>query len=134
MASADTDLIARAKKDVAIWNINSFAEFYMQIYSKYEVDYHAACHKFQAERRRFFALLQSIPFLRVIPSEANYFLCEVLPPFTSHGLVATLLKHHNILLKDCSTKRAFDGRNYVRIAIRNRQDNERLVTALASIL
>ena len=134
MASADVELIARAKKDVAIWNINSFAEFYMQIFSKYEADYHVACEKFQAERRRFFGALQAIPFLRVIPSEANYFLCEVLPPFTSHGLVASLLKRHNILLKDCSTKRAFNGRNYVRIAIRNRQDNERLVTALASIL
>ena len=134
MASADVELMARAKKDVAIWNINSFAEFYMQIVSKYEADYHVACEKFQAERRRFFGALQAIPFLRVIPSEANYFLCEVLPPFTSHGLVASLLKRHNILLKDCSTKRAFNGRNYVRIAIRNRQDNERLVAALASIL
>ncbi len=133
MASADTNLIARAKKDVAIWNINSFAEFYMQIYSKYEVDYHAACHKFQAERRRFFALLQSIPFLRVIPSQANYFLCEVRSPYTSHGLVAAMLRRYNILLKDCSTKRAFDGRNYIRIAIRNHVDNDRLIAALRDV-
>ena len=54
----------------------------------------------QAERRRFFALLQSIPFLRVIPSQANYFLCEVLSPYTSHGLVAAMLRRYNILLKD----------------------------------
>ena len=118
---------------MAIWNINSFAEFYMQIYSKYEVDYHAACHKFQAERRRFFALLQSIPFLRVIPSQANYFLCEVLSPYTSHGLVAAMLRRYNILLKDCSTKRAFDGRNYIRIAIRNHVDNDRLIAALRDV-
>lgn len=130
MASADKELIARAKKDVAIWNINSFAEFYMQIYSKYEADYRVACEKFQAERRRFFGALQTIPYLRVVPSEANYFLCEVLPPFTSHGLVASMLKRHNVLLKDCATKRAFDGRNYIRIAIRNQEDNNRLIEAL----
>lgn len=132
MASADRELIDRAKKQVAIWNINSFAEFFMQIYSKYEADYRVACEKFQAERQRFFKNLQNIPYLRVIPSQANYFLCEVLAPHTSHGLVATLLKHHNILLKDCSTKRAFDGRNYVRIAIRNAADNDRLIKALTS--
>ena len=34
MASGDTEVIARMKKDVAIWNINSFGEFYMQIYEK----------------------------------------------------------------------------------------------------
>ena len=40
IASADHDMIGRLKKDVAIWNINSFGEFYMQIYSKYEKNYH----------------------------------------------------------------------------------------------
>lgn len=27
------------KKKVSIWNINSFAEFFMQIYPKYKEDY-----------------------------------------------------------------------------------------------
>ena len=38
LASGDQDLIAALKKDVAIWNINSFAEFYMQIEEKYKKD------------------------------------------------------------------------------------------------
>ncbi len=38
-ASGDTDLIDMLKKDVAIWNINSFGEFYMQIEEKYRKDY-----------------------------------------------------------------------------------------------
>jgi len=49
-ATADVDLIARMKKEVSIWNINSFAEFYLQIYGKYEKDYNVACDKFIAER------------------------------------------------------------------------------------
>ena len=36
LASGDTDMIAMLKKDVAIWNINSFGEFYMQIAEKYQ--------------------------------------------------------------------------------------------------
>lgn len=130
LASADTALVKRVKQDVAIWNLNSFAEFYMQISGKYEADYATACEKFRQERRRFLGDLQSVPYLRVLPSQANYFLCEVLPPFTSHGLAVSLLRHHNILLKDCSTKKGFDGRSFVRIAIRNRKDNEVLVQAL----
>ena len=41
-ASSDKALIARMKKEVSIWNINSFAEFYLQIYGKYENDYKRA--------------------------------------------------------------------------------------------
>ena len=130
LASSDINLIDAIKKDVAIWNLNSFAEFYMQIFSKYESDYHKACHKFAAERERFWKELNSISYLRVIPSQANYFLCEVLPPFTSHDLTVNLLNESNILIKDCSTKKAVGGRSYIRIAIRNREDNEILVKVL----
>ena len=42
MCSADVGLITRMKKAVSIWNINSFAEFFMQIFSKYEKDYKRA--------------------------------------------------------------------------------------------
>lgn len=133
MASADTELIAWMKKDVAIWNINSFAEFFMQIYSKYEKDYKVACTKFQQERATFKAELESIPFLRVIPSQANYFLCEVIERFSSHELAVKLLEEHNILIKDCSTKKVFNCRSYIRLAVRNREDNMRLIQSLRSL-
>ena len=42
LASSDVALIKWIKKDISIWNINSFAEFYMQIFGKYESDYLAA--------------------------------------------------------------------------------------------
>lgn len=130
LASSDINLIDAIKKDVSIWNLNSFAEFYMQIFSKYESDYHKACHKFAIERERFWKELNTISYLRAIPSQANYFLCEVLPPFTSHDLTVKLLNESNILIKDCSTKKAFGGRSYIRIAIRNREDNEMLIEVL----
>ena len=129
LASGDEALIEWMKKDVAIWNINSFAEFYMQIFGKYENDYRRACEKFIQERNRFFAALQAIPFLRVIPSQANYFLCEVKAPYTSAELTRCLLRK-NILIKDCSTKKVFGGKNYIRIAVRNKSDNDKLIEAL----
>jgi histidinol-phosphate/aromatic aminotransferase/cobyric acid decarboxylase-like protein len=112
LASADKQLISFIKKDVSIWNLNSFAEFFMQIYTKHESDYRKAAGKFMEERERFKGLLGKIPFIKVFDSQSNYFLCEVLPPFSSHELAVTLLKNHNILIKDCSTKKVFGGRNY----------------------
>ena len=133
MASADKELISFVKKDVSIWNLNSFAEFFMQIYTKHEGEYRKAALKFQKEREVFKEELMSVPFLRVFDSESNYFLCEVLPPYGSYGLAVRLLNEHNILIKDCSTKKVFAGRSYIRIAIRNREDNRRLIEALKSL-
>ena len=132
LASGDMDLIARLKKDVAIWNINSFGEFYMQIYEKYRNDYDRACAAFWTERSIFFNELSTIPYLQVYPSQANYFLCKVIDRFTSHGLALKLLQH-NILIKDCGAKKAFNGGNYIRIAIRDRKDNSFLVKTLNSL-
>lgn len=133
LASADKTLIAQMKQRVSIWNLNSFAEFYMQIYTKYERDYQKACARFVAERSDFEQKLRQIPFLRVMPSQANYFLCEVLSPFTANEVVIRVLKHFNILTRDCSSKSGLNGRQYMRIAVRDHADNTRLVEALKSL-
>ena len=131
LASADTELIARIKKEVSIWNLNSFAEFFMQIYNKHEKDYLKACEKFVAERDEFESRLRTVPFFRVMPSQANYFLCEILPPFTAKEIVIYMLRQHNILTRDCSGKPGLDPKKqYMRIAVRNHEDNTRLVDAL----
>lgn len=130
MATANVEMLSAIRKDLSIWNINSFAEFFMQIYSKYTSDYKAAAQKFRKERQRFFTALQEIPFLRVIPSQANYFLCEVLPPYNSHDITLSLLKQSDILIKDCSNKKGFNGKSYIRLAIRDRKDNNSLIEAL----
>ena len=131
LASADKALIARMKKEVSIWNLNSFAEFFMQIYNKHENDYQKACEKFVTERDSFECQLRTVPFLRVMPTQANYFLCEVLPPYTAKEIVIYMLRHHNILTRDCSLKPGLDpNKQYMRIAIRNHEDNTRLTNAL----
>lgn len=132
MASGDSELIARMKKEVAIWNINSFGEFYLQIYEKYHQSYVKACEAFRAERELFRKELQEIPYLQVYDSQANYFLCKVTDRFTSHELALKLLKH-NILIKDCGTKKAFNGGNYIRLAVRNRKDNHYLTETLKKL-
>ena len=129
LASGNKEMMARIKKQVAIWNINSFGEFYLQIYEKYHKDYMKACECFRAERDLFFRELSQIPWLTVYPSQANYFLCRLTGHYTSHQLTTILLKH-NILIKDCGTKKAFEGGNYIRLAVRDRDDNHRLVEVM----
>ena len=134
LVSANKELIVGLKKQVSIWNLNSFAEFFMQIYNKYEKDYKTACGKFLKERADFKQNLKSINYLRVMPSQANYFFCEILPPYTANEVVLYMLKHHNILTRDCSNKPGLDGKQYMRISVRNHEDNTRLVEGLKELL
>ena len=130
LVSADAELVRLVKRDVAIWNINSFAEFYLQIFGKYEADYRQACHQFISERRRFEQLLRRVPYLRVIPSQANYFCIEVTDRYTSEELTKRLLADYQIMVKDCNSKNSLKGKNYIRVSVRNTEDNDQLIRAL----
>ena len=128
LASGDTGAIVAMKKDVAIWNINSLAEFYMQIEEKYRGDYAEALARLRAERTRFQDELSTIEGVRVIPSQANYVMVELEEGIDPRGLLRALLVRHEILIKELTTKT--NGRNYLRLAVRNAADNDRLVAAL----
>ena len=128
LASQDKERLDRIKKAVSIWNINSMAEFFMQILDKYKKDYEEALVELRKERKRFYRKLCQIEGLKVYPSSANYFMCELVNGRKSEELAAELLEEQ-ILIKDLTGKIA-NGRQYVRIAVRSRRENEQLAEAL----
>lgn len=128
LASGDSETISRMKKDVAIWNINSFGEFYMQIAEKYNKDYAKALVKIRAERARFQSELARIKGIRVIPSQANFIMVELDEKISPKELLKKLLIKHNLLIKELTTKT--NGRNYLRLAVRDTHDNDVLLDAL----
>lgn len=133
LASADEMLIRNIRHDVAIWNINSFGEFYMQIFGKYENDYREACHRFIKERRRLEEMLRRISYIRVIPTQANFFCLQLTGKYSSAELTKLLLARYNIMVKDCNSKNFLRDKNFVRISVRNEADNNRLIQALKEL-
>ncbi len=127
LASGNQELIAALKKDAVIWNINSFAEFYMQIFEKYKRTYFDSLKKFREERKRFSAELEKISGVRVVPSQANFIMIE-LASGSARELCKNLLINSNIFVKDLSEK--IRGKNYLRFAVRSTADNDKLLDAL----
>lgn len=132
LVSANVQLIDELKRDVSIWNINSYGEFYMQISEKYKNDYIVSLEKLKRVRKEFIKNLSEISWLHVIPSQANYLLIEIMG-ITSKELTKILFLKYNLLIKDLSKKIRMDGRQFVRVAIRNSEDNKKLVDALKEI-
>lgn len=127
IASSNKKIINFMKKELPIWNINSFAEKFLQIIPKYLKEYVNSCNLITSERDKFFNELKKIDFLKVYKSQANYFICKLKNDIDSEYLVKTFLNKYNILLKNLKTKKGLENKNYIRIAIRTRKENKHLI-------
>ena len=134
MATADKEIRKAMLSQMAIWNINSLAEYYLQIQRLYKKSYIAACNKIAENRKYMLEQLANMKELRVFPSQANYIMCEVKGGITSGKLAAILMQEKNILIKDLSDKKGFYKKSYIRIAVKNEEDNQILLDALKEIL
>lgn len=134
LASGSKEAVSEMKRDVAIWNINSFGEFYLQIMEKYKEDYVRGLEKFRKERKRYQSRLQDIPGLRVIPSQANFIMAEIVEGLAAAELTRILIEKYNILIKNLSDKMDRENCQYIRLAIKSPDENDILVEALNKIM
>lgn len=134
LASSDEKLISAIKQDVAIWNINSFAEFYLQIFGKYESAYVEALDKLREARGRLYAGLVDTPGVDVYPSAANFLLVRITCGLSATAVAVSLLDCYHILVKDLTGKTGMPKGEYIRIAVRDDEDNAVLIQALGAIL
>lgn len=134
LASADVSLISRIKQDVAIWNINSVGEYFLQIVDKYKKDYEVACERVARERARLAAELRHLAGdVHVYPSQANYLMCRLDGNITAKELAESLFESESILIKDLTGKHGFKSDRYIRIAIRTELENDRLLAGVKKL-
>ncbi len=100
-----------------------------------DTDYAVHTRKANVDERSLLALALTKMKLRVFPSAANFLLVELpqnAPPVGN--LRARLIQEHQIIVRDCSSYEGLTGGRYLRVAVRSRADNERLIAALSVVL
>lgn len=133
LANGDDAFVKTMQGRLSIWNINSFGEFFLQIVEKYLKEYKLGCAKLANERARFIRELSRFDFLTVYPSEANYVMCAVKAPYTAKSLMLAMWTKADCLIKDCSTKKGFEGGEFIRLAVKSTADNDALLAALKEL-
>lgn len=123
-ASSDRAIIERMNSECGNHTVNSFAEFFMQIFSKYEKDYSRAVGRLKSERRRLLDALSHSSVVSPLATQSNFVICKVKAPMTADSLILKLLTVHNILVGE------YD-KTHIRVAIGLPDDNSRLLAALA---
>lgn len=129
LASGDMELLKQIRDNMAVWNINSFGEYFLQIATLYTKEYNKSCKLIADERIRFTKELQKIKYIEPYKSQANYIMCKLIDE-DSTDLANYLIKNYSILIKDLKNKKGFENRNYIRLAVKSKEDNDEIVKAL----
>ena len=113
------------------WSVNTVAQV-AGIASLSDAAYCAATRSYVTkERERLAARLGNLPSLKVFPSRANYLLVQITNG-TSAGDLRSKLLDQGVLIRDCGNFEGLDG-NFFRVAVRLREENDRLVELLGGI-
>ena len=129
LASGNYEYLDIINRNMPVWNINSFAEYFLQIFLIYKKDYVNGCSKIKEERNRFYNELIKISELDVYDSEANYFMIK-LNKSTANEIAEYLLDNNKILIKVLNGKNGFDDKEYIRIAVKTKEENDYFIQSI----
>jgi histidinol-phosphate/aromatic aminotransferase/cobyric acid decarboxylase-like protein/choline kinase len=123
----------KIQRYVPIWNINSIAERFIELFPRYQKEYDQSIKQIIDDRRRLCTQLHDIKILKVIDGKANFVFCKILSEnINSEQLRRRLFSDYGILIKDCSKKTSLNDK-FVRISVRKPQENNVLIDALQEI-
>ena len=126
--TANRDLMEHCTAQVPIWNMNSMAEFFLEVVLKHRRALAQSFRQTIADRQAFASELAALPAVEhVFPSAANFMLVRVAGGRRGAAALAErLLEDHAIYVKDISS-RFPDGQGYWRVAVRLPEENRRLI-------
>lgn len=133
--SADHAVIARVGERIPIWNLSAPAEWFLEVLLKFRNEWETSLRRTIEDREAFaLGLARSSMVDRVYPSGGNFLLVRLVgsDPTLGVRIRRRLLAEHRIEIKDVSSRMG-TGHAYVRLAVRQPDDNARLLSALESI-
>lgn len=115
------------------WSVNLIGQI-AAIEALQDSAYYTKCYaKTHREKKRFIKSLKKIPTIKVYSGMANFVLIELLGNITATELIKTL-KTKNIFIRNSNSMSIQFKNNFVRIAIKNRKDNTKIINALCNAL
>ena len=113
------------------WSVNALATI-AAIESIGDTEYIKESRRYVAEEREHLhSSLKEIHWLKPFPSAANYILLKIKRDGVDADCLAAALAKEGILIRSCSSFEGL-GNRFFRVAVRNREENERLVELLAN--
>lgn len=125
-------IAALVKRFLPPWSVNAVAQRAAEAAIGDERHARRCVNYVEQERVRLATRLSSFDGVTVVPSAANFLLIELPRRFRAPAITADL-RRRAMLVRDCSSVEGCSSR-MIRIAVRARRDNDRLIAALAEVL
>ncbi|MDD2553106.1 MAG: threonine-phosphate decarboxylase CobD [Desulfotomaculaceae bacterium] len=131
--AAPKDIIKRINAAKDPWNVNALAQV-AGIAGLKDLEHMERTNTLvKREKAYLFEELQNIPGLRPLPGAANFILLNVSESGLKSNELTELLGRRGILVRDCHGFSGLAGR-YIRVAIKNRPENEILLRNIKDVL
>lgn len=131
--TCDAQFIREVMARTPIWNMNSLAEFTLEIILKHRMALKKSIALTISDREQFGADLAKVGLVdRVYPSGANFILVRLRQGVSARTVVERMLSEHSVYLKDISDKFSDRG-EYLRLAVRLPHENRMVVDLLESL-
>jgi threonine-phosphate decarboxylase len=115
------------------WNIDSVAAEAGTFYMNEAASYLSLSREYVKREREWLAAhIMEIDGLRALPSSVNYFLVDVSGTGMTSERFAARMLNEGIVVRDCASFKML-GETFVRLAVRPREENERLIRALKTV-
>lgn len=128
---ADGEIVASLEKRKPPWSVNHLAQVAAQASLMDETYVEKSRKVIQEERGYLVEALSVIGGITVFHSDASYLLLKLSEDSFQMKVVQNILAREKVLVRNCGSFRGL-SRNYIRIAVRSRAENERLVRLLQS--
>ncbi len=122
------EFIKRIQSSGQPWPVNIFAQAVGEALLQDEEFVRESKRRLLQERDFLYQRLSQIKGLKPFQSSANFMLVKIEERLSSNQLQARLIKH-GLFIRDCSNFRGLNNK-YIRIAVRRRRDNLRLINEL----
>ncbi|MBU0683837.1 MAG: threonine-phosphate decarboxylase CobD [Candidatus Omnitrophota bacterium] len=129
---AHQDIVKKLKQYQLPWNVNSFAQIAGELVlgdKEYAVKTYEVIEK---EKSFLLKELSKFKGLKCFPAEANFILIKIKNRYSSEKL-RTILVKKGVLIRSCKNFRGLKG-EYIRIAVRGRRENFKLINKLKEVI
>lgn len=130
---SDEQIRKRLSKITVPWNINYFASGFGKVLQN-EMEYELNTYRWlEGEKKRFTSLLKQFTQLNIYEPSVNFVLIRIIKEGLESSLLKAKLMDYNILIRECDTFKGLNNQ-FIRIAIKDEDSNNRLIEALKETL
>ena len=117
-----------------LWNSSGIAEYFFSLLAKpkFIESYEKIRRSFNEDIKQFGEELAKMKSYKIYPSQANYFLVELVSGIKSDEFSIALLSRYGIYIRSCSDKVGLQG-EYIRVAVRSNRENKLILNALKEL-